>query len=179
MSRTRLAVCALSAVLLGQLAFLGYRSYARQNWKRRIVIAAGNLHVRGTESVDAPSLNQVITGGGTCAIVVVLDPVCGVCQQMRNTWRQRFVAWRDSLGFAIAPVWMLVGGAASARAFFAGSDLAGIKQVFVAEDVVSAARKLDLVATPTSYVFRARGGVAGRVVGDVLPAPDSVRSWCS
>lgn len=179
MPASKLVVGGLSLLLVGQIGFMVYRSARQRDWVRRINGAARELRISDVRSSGEGSLREAILASGSCVLVVAVDPTCAVCQRMRSTWSRRFYKWEALTQHQVRPIWLSIADSASSLAFFTGHELSGSTQAYVAGSPALAARQLELIATPTSYIFSSGARLRGRIVGDFLPAVDSVRRWCS
>lgn len=182
LKRSRWLIGALFAILVLQLGFLGTRFVAdkigQSNWIERAGVAATSLQVHPVLGGAPSTLRDAVVGTGHCTLVVGVDPACGVCREMRGTWRRSFVAWERNVALPLSAMWLSVSDSASASAFYRHADLAGIAQMVSVGSPREVATKLALVATPTTYVFSRAGTLQGRVIGDVLPRLDSTQAWC-
>lgn len=123
-------------------------------------------------------LSRVIAGKGSCSLVVVCSTACGICQGMRTTWPAELPTWTDSLAAPIRAVWLFSEPEEAVAGFFQGYDFDGIGLARLERGGGHLLWRLGFIGTPTTYVFDREGRYRLKVLGNRLPAADSVRAIC-
>jgi hypothetical protein len=184
-SKTRLGpggvwLIVLGTLLVGQVATVSWMRFHRAPLRgpamEEPLTGIGPVSVNGAAPASWAS---VFATGGSCTLIVFVEPTCGACRQMRARWAEMLRVWRDSVGTPVHAVWASTADSASLRLFVGGFDLGRTDLVRIVGNPDDAGRQLGIYATPTSYLLDTHGRLRAGVLGIGMPPADSGRASCA
>jgi hypothetical protein len=122
--------------------------------------------------------SRIVTDGHGCTLMVFVDPGCGACQRMRDSWSADLSRWTDSVRAPVRAIWVTAGDSATVQRFTTGFHLGETTVARFVGDVAVASHRLGIYGTPTLYLVDRAGVLRVGVLGDGLPPVDSGRAAC-
>ncbi len=161
----RSLICVGVILLFAQLGVIAFRRLDERTPKGPRVGALLPDHSVRRLSGERLAFRATLSGG--CHLVVFISTTCPVCKDMRMTWWNKFVSWRDSLNIAIEPLWVFWEPEELVNGFFQG--IYRVPTVLLLGNHRKAIAKFGVFGTPLSYLVDGNQRLQAGVVGNRFP----------
>jgi len=124
-------------------------------------------------------LVSILTGGGDCSLLVLINSRCGVCRRLRGTWPERAQLWVDSVGVPFHLLWLSGEQEEVLASFYKEFPLGPVLPAMISREPDRVLRQLGLFGTPTTYFLDGDGRLRLGLMGDRLPPVELAKGICS